>query len=557
MTPGPEPGKEGIGRPDLPGIRPEGPLGISRRITWILLLALALRGLATWRFDPVAFDSAVYFEMADLIRAGRWSEALAYDFPPLYPVLLAAAQWLPVSSENAGLMITLVFDLLVLFLIVGIARTATGEGAAWGAAFLWAIHPLAIRLGVQALTDAPTAFFVALALWAGLRALDEGRLVWAVGAGVCSGLAYLLRPEGMEPALALAAFYSLHGRRSAHIDEDTPKSPSSIKAASSPHRKKVLSHAVWAVAPLAGWAVIASPYIMHISAETGSITLSKKKSTSSLVRSLMPAPEDVTKSQGVTQPSGVPATRVDQVSPQGGLRHIARNLYEFQKPLVNGIHPLVLFFGLLGAWSIRAQKAQDPGRARVLLLGLLGLHFAILVGLAATYGARYLGGHHFFLMVLYALPFAGGGLAWTLTWMTGRWRDPRWLPAVGLAGLVAIPVGWLATRGVDRGVTVRPAAAWIRSQVAGTPVVVTNIAKLTYHARAERVELSGTYEETLQRSKLRSAHFVVFYPDLLPNVSPDFLTRLGGSDLELVQTFREPSRRSPDQRLEIYRLRSR
>src|SRR3972149_5987671 len=224
MTPGPEPGKEGIGRPDLPGIRPEGPLGISRRITWILLLALALRGLATWRFDPVAFDSAVYFEMADLIRAGRWSEALAYDFPPLYPVLLAAAQWLPVSAENACLMITLVFDLLVLFLIVGIARTATGEGAAWGAAFLWAIHPLAIRLGAHALTDAPTAFFAALA-------------------------------------------------------------------------------------PLAGRPVIASPYIMHISAEPGSIPLPKKKSTSSLVRSLMPAPEDVTKSQGVAQPSGVPATR--------------------------------------------------------------------------------------------------------------------------------------------------------------------------------------------------------------------------------------------------------
>jgi hypothetical protein len=236
---------------------------------------------------------------------------------------------------------------------------------------------------------------------------------------------------------------------------------------------------------------------------------------------------------------------------------MARNLYEFQKPLVNGIHPLVLFFGLLGAWSIRAQKAQDPGRTRVLLLGLLGLHFAVLVGLAATYGARYLGGHHFFLMVLYALPFAGAGLARTLAWGAGHLGGPRWLLAVGLAGLVAIPVGWLATRGVDRGVAVRPAAAWIRSQVVSTPVVVTNIAKLTYHAGAERVALTGTYNEILDRRRARSAHFIAFYPDLLPNVSPDFLTQLIASDLELIKTFREPSRRSPDKRLEIYRLRSR
>jgi 4-amino-4-deoxy-L-arabinose transferase-like glycosyltransferase len=510
-----------------------------------------------WRFDPVAFDSAGYFELAELIRAGRWSDALASDFPPLYPILIAAAQWPGWSAATAGLVIALTTNLCVLLPLMAISRLAFGETAALATGFLWAIHPLAIRLGVQALTDAPTAFLVALALWAGFRALNEGGLVWAVGAGVSSGMAYLLRPEGIEPALALAAFYTLHGLRSAHIDEDSPKPASALKATSSPYRKKVSRRAVWAVAPLAGWALIASPYIIHISAETGSMTLSKKKSTSSFVRSMMPAARDATRSQGVTQPSSIPATRVGQGSPLGGLRHTARNIYEFQKPLVNGIHPLVLFFGLLGTWSIWAQKAQKPGRARVLLLSLLALHFAVLVGLAATHGAGYLGGHHFFLMVLYALPFAGAGLAWTLTWAAGRVGGPRWLPAVGLAALVAIPVGWLATRGVDRGVAVRPAAEWIRSQVVGTPVIVTNVAKLTYHAGAERVELSGTYEEILQRSKARSAQFVVFYPDLLPNVSPDFLTRLEGSDLELVQTFREPSRRSPGQRLVIYRLRSR
>jgi len=84
---------------------------------------------------------------------------------------------------------------------------------------------------------------------------------------------------------------------------------------------------------------------------------------------------------------------------------------------------------------------------------------------------------------------------------------------------------------------------------------VTDIAKLTYHARAERVDLGGTYDDILLRSRARSAHFVVFYPDLLPQVSHDFLTRLSSADLELAKIFPEPSPSAPDQRLEVYRLR--
>jgi hypothetical protein len=191
------------------------------------------------------------------------------------------------------------------------------------------------------------------------------------------------------------------------------------------------------------------------------------------------------------------------------------------------------------------------------MVSLLGLHFGILMGLAAEHGAVYLGGHHFFLMVVYALPFAGAALAWTLPAVRERLHAPRWVPILALGLVVGGTLTWMLTRGADRGVMVRPAAAWIRAQAVGTPVIVTNIAKLTYHAKAERVELRGTYDDILRRGQARFAQFVAFYPNLLPSVSPDFLTRLNPSDLELVTTFPEPSRSAPDQRLEIYRLRPR
>src|SRR5512134_2836063 len=120
-------------------------------VVWVAVAFLVLRAVAWLHFDPVTFDSAVYFEMAALIRNGQWSEALAYDYPPLYPLFIAGLQPVVGSAETAGVLVALLADLVILWPIFAIARRAVGEEAAWAAAFLWAVHLSAIRLGVQAL----------------------------------------------------------------------------------------------------------------------------------------------------------------------------------------------------------------------------------------------------------------------------------------------------------------------------------------------------------------------------------------------------------------------
>ena len=535
--------------------------GIPWEISWVVLLALALRVVAFWRFDPVAFDSAMYFEMADLIRAGHWSTVLTYDYPPLYPFLVVAVQWFLRDAEISGVLVALVADVFVIFPLFAIARTAVGYSGAWGAVFLWAIHPLAIGLGIQALTDAPTAALVALSIWAGLYALEHRRLAWALAAGIASGLAHLLRPEGIEPALALAAVYWWSGSKLGAPSSAFPEIQSTCGSGSQTVRRSTLRSMAWVVAPLVGWAFIASPYIISISEQNGALTLSKKKSALGFVQSLAgeKIPTVPPQNSAALQSNGNtldPLAAGEPTSLQSRLSRLITNVYVFQKPLVNSIHPVIWILILIAAWNSRFRTAAGNRLARTLLLTLLGLHFAVLVGLAADHGADYLGGHHFFLMALYSLPFAGAGLVQVLTWMTERAWTPRWLPTVALALLVAMPIVWLATRGMGRGVAVRPAAAWIRSQVSsGTPIVLTNIAKLTYHAGAKRIELSGTYEEILQRARARSVHYIVFYPDLIPTVSRDFLASIDAAHLELVKVFPEPSRSNPDQRLEVYRLR--
>ena len=93
-------GQEGAGRLRLATAWPEGRGGGATKILWIFLLALGLRAFAWLYVDPVAFDSAGYFEIADLIRAGEWSRALAHQYPPLYPILIAAVQGCGVDAET-------------------------------------------------------------------------------------------------------------------------------------------------------------------------------------------------------------------------------------------------------------------------------------------------------------------------------------------------------------------------------------------------------------------------------------------------------------------------
>jgi hypothetical protein len=299
--------------------------------------------------------------------------------------------------------------------------------------------------------------------------------------------------------------------------------------------------------------LVAGPYVAHISTEAGALTLSKKKSAIGIVRSAVPLP-----SVGQQVPDIEPrGERQPARSPGANWAHRSlRSLYVFQKPVVNGLTPVIVVPACVGLAALLMRRKDRWNPALGLLAGLFALHFGILVGLAADKGATYVGRHHALLLVLYALPIAGAGLAWVLGWMRERLRAPRWVPAVTLS-IVVLATGFaVVTRGPDLGRSLRTAAAWIRTQVTGTPIVVTSLAKLTYHAGAERVDIRGTYDEILRRARERSAQFVALYPVMIGQTSPDFLVRLSSADLELVKVFPEPTPQAPDQRLELYRLRA-
>jgi 4-amino-4-deoxy-L-arabinose transferase-like glycosyltransferase len=509
----------------------------------IFSLALALRVITLARIDPVAFDSALYFEIAGFIETGKWAVALAYPFPPLYSALIAALAGLGMTPDAAGLVVTLSCGILAMFPLVIITRALAGERAALWAAFLWAIHPYAIRLSVRALSDMPTAFLVALSLWAGLRGVQNGRYRWAIGAGALSGFAYLTRPEGIEPALGLSALLAFVAARSL-----------ANRGLSSGFRP-FLRQAGWVAAPLLGWAVVAAPYVALISLETGALTFSKKKSPAAMVRSIAPADEAKTPASPAL--SAEPQeSRPDAATTAttGRLQRTARNIYLFQQPLVNGIHLIILLPALLALWRLGANRTSEQAAIAGLLWGLILLHLIVLIGVAALQGAAYLGGHHVFLMVLYIAPFAGAGLAAAFDRASIKALRARWAPAATAALLIAVTLPSSVFRRPESGKVFRTAGLWIRDHSPAPPTIITNSPKLAYHAGARRVPLSGDPQAIVDLARKTGAGFIAFEPDATGAPRGDFRAQVESGALEVARTFSETSR-SKAYGVVVYRVR--
>jgi 4-amino-4-deoxy-L-arabinose transferase-like glycosyltransferase len=498
-----------------------------RRKHWqifgVLILAVGLRIVVSSRTDPVAFDSAVYFEMAQLIREDAWKTVLSYPYPPLFPLLIAGLERIGVGTEAAGLFWSFGLNLAILMPLYFIARGLAGTRAALAALFLWAIHPYAVRLSARALSDAPTAFLVALALWSGLYALKARRLFWGVGAGMLSGLAYLARPEGLEAALVIAVLYVLSG---------TIASPSSSVS----HR--FFFRMAWVAAPLLGWALFASSYVANISTEAGAFTLSRKKSIQAMASSFV-EPTSKAKPLPKTAHSEGPIAEPAPGIQSSWLRRAYQNTYVFQQPLVNGVYPVVLLLAVWGITTLRATKNPAQRATRRLLLNLGGLHLLVLVGVAGERGSDYLGGHHFFLLVLYLIPFAGAGLVAATDWTREHFPRLNRVP-VTIAALCLAATLPASLRSRDyQGAGMRAAGTWVRNRISPTRIVVTNNVKFSFHAQARRLNLGNNVRDSVDRARSLGARFVGAHAHS-PQASR-LLELIHSGELELAATFSDRS----------------
>jgi hypothetical protein len=162
----------------------------------VLLVSTLVRLLA-WQFHPiVSVDGTTYIRLARYLVGGPFIDT---QQPPGYPALIALVLPLAPAGDSvvAARLVDLVCGILLLIPFFLMARRSFGAWPAGIVTLLLGLTPLAIRYSVTTMSESPYVLFVLLSVLAATRKRDGL-------AGALSGIAFLVRPEGIVLPGALA-----------------------------------------------------------------------------------------------------------------------------------------------------------------------------------------------------------------------------------------------------------------------------------------------------------------------------------------------------------------
>ena len=233
-------------------------------VSLALAAGLALRLWLLNNFFEVNGDSLVYGELAkNLLTHGVYAQTqVGGELQstlirlPGYPLFLAAcfhifgienyasAPWLQISMDLAGCLLLAGFVRLI-------APPALKSGAAQCTLWLAALCPFTAIYAAEPLTEAPTVYCVALALWSAAWLREQPRWAGALWFTFAVTFAALLRPDGALVAVALAPAIVVGLRRR---DEKLKLRQNPAGAGKAPNATRMaLVCMLLALAPFAAW----------------------------------------------------------------------------------------------------------------------------------------------------------------------------------------------------------------------------------------------------------------------------------------------------------------
>jgi hypothetical protein len=183
----------------------------------VLSLAVARFGLQTF---AVSGDEHSYRLQAEIFARGKLAmpppphprifevdhvllePQLRSKYPPGWPALLAIGTWF-----GKPWVVNPLLTALTLAALFGAARRLYGDSAALVATALLAFSPFLIFQAASYHSHPSLLFALAVGFYCLVRGLPRGRLGWAVGLGLATGLAFLIRPmDGLLFGAALLIY---------------------------------------------------------------------------------------------------------------------------------------------------------------------------------------------------------------------------------------------------------------------------------------------------------------------------------------------------------------
>jgi 4-amino-4-deoxy-L-arabinose transferase-like glycosyltransferase len=497
-------------------------------VSALALLALGLR-LLHWQNTSVMFnDGPRFLIQAAHFAQGEWRRALGDAYHPLYAFVVACAQLAfgpaepgPADWERAAVGVSAIAGVAAVVVFYAFLRSAFGQPAAWIGAALLACNPYSVEFSSDVQSDGlyQAMFLGGVAFaWAALRDQRASLAGWA---GVCAGLAYLTRPEGLGVAAAAAAVAWLQVLL---------------------RRWRLRTAIPWSAALVCGVLIVTGPYLVALRVNAGEWTLTQKKS----LRTLAGMSQDlgVIPSVGLTPGAEIPFTpevmqfrhehrqqareeeweRTPPAPPDRG-RQALDAAGELLHTVTSAIRPEIVLFALVGLLVVRGR----PGLRGQLMLAVVAVYWAADWALAYTYG--YLSRRHTLAPALLLIGYAAaavpvlGAAAARLVRRPLNPRRVRLATSLVLLLLVGLALGKVMRPQRAANAAEREAAEWIRAlpePVAGP--VAAGKRRVAYYAGAPWFPLRKMPEGASLVAALRSngVRYVVAdekdvqaYPDLV------------------------------------------
>jgi 4-amino-4-deoxy-L-arabinose transferase-like glycosyltransferase len=190
----------------------------------LLLLALVVVAAGVriaWALTQVGAienEGSEYCRLAENLLSGNGYRGIVanagvqLNFPPLYPVLIAALMLPLRNSELAARLVSLVAGTALVWGVFLTCRSLYGRRVAFAGAAIVALHPTLIALSASVYSEALYLTLLTFGLYWLLRTAESGgRIGASVAAGVFFGLAYLTRPEALVLAAPLLVLLVVRG----------------------------------------------------------------------------------------------------------------------------------------------------------------------------------------------------------------------------------------------------------------------------------------------------------------------------------------------------------
>ncbi len=422
----------------------------------VAALAFGIRVLVAEFLQVIQPDGVVYVTVAKQFQA----TGSAFDplFHPLYPICIALAQPLIGDWEMAGRLVSAFFGALVILPAFALARSIVGRQAALLSAVFIAVHPRLVQNSASVLCEATYTFVLVSGVLAARRGLVGGPRALIPFAGLCFGLAYLVRPEGalyLVGLVVIVVFMIVTGR------------------------ERIGTVLPWLGAAVLVFVVVVAPYVWCLAEAWGPFTLSGKID------------------------HNLPLSAGAAAAPSPLPMRVLENLLLFQKYAVPDLLPWILLLLVLPGVLARGRTTGWLGRDAVLLAAALP-PFASL--------AFHVEPRIFLPILPFILPFAAVGMLWAAVTLTDARRGWRWSLAMALlVALVLVPWTFQPVLRPDAGAALyRQAARWVAETQPRDAVLLDRKPLVAFYSERRWVPLPRIGpEELLAAARQAGARLVV------------------------------------------------